>query len=267
MPELPIIRGRRYGYKKNPPDHRDKGLAHFTLKAPTLAQMSNAAYMGPVIDQGQQGSCTAHAGCADREYLHWKQIAALGQPVTPGIAGLFSPAFLYYMERSLDGTLDQGDCGSTGRTSCQALRGYGCALRSDMPYTDSDCSTAPTTQQLQDATQWPTGQYHFAANVDDMKSIIATGYNFRIGFQVYASFENIGADGLWTPNIASEEVLGGHEVLAYGYDDTVNGGSFLVRNSWGSDWGKAGDFYMRYVDAANPAILMDACIQHLGKWS
>src|SRR5277367_4454691 len=136
-----------------------------------------------------------------------------------------------------------------------------------MPYVDSDFSTAPTTQQLADALQWPTGQYHFAANVDDMKSIIATGYNFRVGFTVYESFEDIGANGEWSPNTSKEQVLGGHEVLCYGYDDSVNGGSLLIRNSWGAGWGKSGDFYMRYQDAVDQNILMDACIQHLGKWS
>ena len=70
--------GRRYGYHRNPPDHRDKGLGAIRLVQATLPAMSNAKYMGPVLDQGQQGSCTAHAGVADREYLHNKQLAALG---------------------------------------------------------------------------------------------------------------------------------------------------------------------------------------------
>ena len=259
--------GRRYGYHRNPPDHRDKGLGAIRLVQATLPAMSNAKYMGLVLDQGQQGSCTAHAGVADREYLHNKQLAAYTARVwIVSPSGLFSPAFLYYMERKLDGTLDQGDCGSTGRTSCQTLRQYGCATRSEMPYSDTDCSTAPTEIQLQEASQWPTGQYHFAANVDDIKSIIASGYNCRIGFTVYSSFENIGSDGIWTPN-TSEDVLGRHQVLAYAYDDSINEGSLLIRNSWGASWGKNGDFYMRYKDAANPDVLMDACIQHLGRWS
>ena len=264
MPELPLIRGRRYGYKKNPPDPRDLGVARFLFRKALPPRASNAQYMGPVLDQGQQGSCTAHAGVADREFLHWKQIAALGQPVTPGTAGLFSPAFLYYMERSLDGTLAQGDCGSTGRTSCQALRMYGCATRSEMPYTDSDCSTAPTQQQLEDATQWPTGQYHFAAILDDLKSIIASGYNFRWDFVVQESFEDVGPAGLYVP---SGDVAGEHETLAYEFDDTLNGGCFTVRNSWSAGWGKSGDFYIRYSDFMNTGIFLDACIQHLGKWS
>jgi C1A family cysteine protease len=260
--------GRRYGYLKNKPDHRDFGLAHVNrILSATLPKADNLLYMGPVLDQGQQGSCTAHAGVADREYLHWKQIAALGQAVAPGTEGLYSPAFLYYLERQLDGSLDQGDCGSTGRSSCKVLNQFGCALRSEMPYSDGDFSTAPTDAQLAEAKQWPTGQYHFLSNVQDMKDCIASGFNFRIGFSVYQSFESIGSDGLWTPDKSSEQVLGGHEVLAVGYDDTVNGGSFLVRNSWGSSFGKDGNFYLRYTDAADSDILMDAVIQHLGKWS
>ena len=38
--------------------------------------------------------------------------------------------------------------------------------------------------------------------------------------------------------------LGGHAVLAMGYDDAHR--RFLVRNSWGTDWGQAGHFTMPY---------------------
>jgi C1A family cysteine protease len=41
-----------------------------------------------------------------------------------------------------------------------------------------------------------------------------------------------------------EEVLGGHAVLAVGYDDSAE--CFIVRNSWGSGWGKKGYFTMPY---------------------
>jgi Papain family cysteine protease len=270
---LKLINGRRYGYFRNKPDPRDFGVARITLSQATAPSMNNGVFMGPVLDQGQQGSCTAHAGVGDREFLHWKQIAYLGQPVTPGTSGLFSPAFLYFLERQIDAGWtggaflpDPGDVGSTGRTSCQVLHTYGCDTRAEMPYNDSDFSTAPTAAQIQQATQFPTGQYHFLSTVQDMKDCIASGYNFRVGFNVYSSFENVGSDGVWTPSL-SEDVLGGHETLVYGFDDTVNGGSFLVRNSWGASWGKSGDFYMRYTDAANSNILMDACIQHLGIWS
>lgn len=258
--------GRRYGYIKDKPDHRDLGMAFSSLSRATDPAVSNIALMGPVLDQGQEGSCTAHSAAADREFLHWKEFARRGQTVAPGSDGLYSPSFIYYLERKEDGSLEQGDCGSFGRTSCAVLRKYGCALRSDMPYVAGDFSTAPTQAQLDAATKWATGQYHRLATVQDMKDCLASGYNFRIGFTVYESFENdIGSDGVWTPS-TSEQVLGGHEVCCIGFDDRVNGGSFEVRNSWGESWGQSGNFWMRYQDAADPNVLMDAWCQHLGFW-
>lgn len=267
MPELPLSpAGRRYGYHKDKSDHRDLGVGFALLAKAVAGRYSNLSLMGPVLDQGQEGSCTAHAAAADREFLHWKQMAYLNNPVQPTSEGMFSPSFIYYLERQSDGTLDQGDCGSYGRTSCSVLRQYGCALRADMPYVPGDFSTAPTQAQLSSATRWTTGQYHRLATVDDMKSCVASGYNFRIGFTVYESFESISANGIWSPS-TSESVLGGHEVLSIGFDDSVNGGSFLVRNSWSASWGQNGNFWMRYQDAADSNVLMDAWIQHLGKWS
>lgn len=275
---LPLVNGRRFGYHRDPLDVRDyiaavgapievRSQAGFVTLAPaTVAKASNLALMGAVLNQGQEGSCTAHAAAGDREFLHWKEIASRGETVSPPDDGLYSPSFIYYLERQADGTLDQGDCGSFGRTSCAVLRQYGCALRADMPYVAGYFGTAPSADQLAAATKWATGGYHRLQNVDDMKACLASGYNFRIGFTVYESFENIGGDGLWTPDTANESVLGGHEVLAIGYDDSVNGGSFQVRNSWGGDWGADGNFWLRYSDAADPNVLMDAWIQHLGKW-
>ena len=257
--------GRRYGYKKDAPVARDFGIGFISLQRASVPKMDNLALMGVVLDQGQEGSCTAHAAAADREFLHWKELARRKETIAPPPDGLFSPSFIYYLERQTDGSLDQGDCGSFGRTSCSVLNVFGCALRTDMPYVPGDFATAPTASQLSGATKWATGQYHRLATVDDMKSCIASGYNFRIGFTVYESFEAIGSTGIWTPD-TTEQVLGGHEVLAIGFDDTVNGGSFLVRNSWGKDWGASGNFYLRYADAANSDILQDAWIQHLGKW-
>jgi C1A family cysteine protease len=42
----------------------------------------------------------------------------------------------------------------------------------------------------------------------------------------------------------TEQTLGGHAVLAVGYDDTTT--RFIVRNSWGQDWGMRGYFTMPY---------------------
>jgi C1A family cysteine protease len=42
----------------------------------------------------------------------------------------------------------------------------------------------------------------------------------------------------------TEGVVGGHAVLAVGYDDKTE--RFMVRNSWGAIWGKRGYFTRPY---------------------
>jgi C1A family cysteine protease len=42
-----------------------------------------------------------------------------------------------------------------------------------------------------------------------------------------------------------EKLLGGHAVIAVGYNDTTQ--RFIVRNSWGSKWGNKGYFTMPYA--------------------
>ena len=44
---------------------------------------------------------------------------------------------------------------------------------------------------------------------------------------------------------SSEKVLGGHAVLAVGYDDAIQ--RFIVMNSWGTGWGMRGFFTMPYA--------------------
>ena len=44
---------------------------------------------------------------------------------------------------------------------------------------------------------------------------------------------------------AGEQVLGGHAVLAVGYDDATQ--RFIVMNSWGTGWGMQGFFTIPYA--------------------
>jgi hypothetical protein len=41
---------------------------------------------------------------------------------------------------------------------------------------------------------------------------------------------------------------GAHAMVIIGYDDYKSGGAFLVQNSWGTDWGENGCFWIRYSD-------------------
>jgi C1A family cysteine protease len=58
------------------------------------------------------------------------------------------------------------------------------------------------------------------------------------------------------PDIESENMLGGHAVTVVGYNDLDQ--TFIVRNSWGSDWGDKGCFYIPYKYLLDPSLTSDA---------
>ena len=89
---------------------------------------------------------------------------------------------------------------------------------------------------------------------------------------VFDSFMDTGSDGLVpVPDPSKESIQGGHEIYAWGYDDTVRcpksqaSGAVRFRNSWGMSFGLNGDLWLAYeLLAPNSPLQFDAKIQHLG---
>lgn len=249
--------GRRYGYRKDTPDFRDHGLARLGRPQEHPSSVDLEEFCGPVKDQQDLGACTAFAGCGMREFLY-RRYATYEKTVA--VDPIFSPLFLYYKEREMDGDVTE-DVGSDGRTCVKAMNKFGVCLEFEDPYKPYDFRRKPTDQQLEDALKYKAGAYHRINTVDDMKSCLASDYVFAIGFAVYNSFEKPGWTIMPAPK-KNEPVLGGHEVLCIGYDDAK--GAFKIRNSWGREWNEAGNFWMSYREAANPDVLLDAWMIHLG---
>ena len=80
-----------------------------------------------------------------------------------------------------------------------------------------------------------------------MLSCLTEGFPFVFGFAVYESFESDAVKKTGIVNLPKkdERQIGGHAVCAVGYDDTSS--RFLIRNSWGADWGMGGYFTMPYA--------------------
>ena len=82
--------------------------------------------------------------------------------------------------------------------------------------------------------------------LSQFKGCLADGYPFVFGFTVYETFESaeVGRTGVLKMPKPKEGVVGGHAVLAVGYDDQSQ--RFVVRNSWGRSLGQKGYFTMPY---------------------
>ena len=79
-----------------------------------------------------------------------------------------------------------------------------------------------------------------------MRTCLAEGFPFVFGFTVYNGFESdaVAKSGVLNMPGPDERMVGGHAVMAVGYDNTQR--RFIVRNSWDTDWGMKGYFTMPY---------------------
>ena len=194
-----------------------------------------------VYDQGTLGSCTANAIAAVLQFDMMKQGEDAFMP---------SRLFIYYNERATEGTT-QSDHGAFIRDGIKCVANQGNCPEDLWPYNPAQVLNQPTKDCYAEAVKHEALTYmSIARNLADMKGCLAEGYPFIFGFTVYESFESDavakGQDAGWVPMPASnEQTMGGHAVVAVGYDDDDR--VFICRNSWGTKWGEGGYFFMPYA--------------------
>jgi C1A family cysteine protease len=225
-----------YGWKPDLPDARDH---EFTLKStalrlPKTVDLRTHPNMPPVYDQGALGSCTANAIAAAKKFKH------------PDFPDQPSRLYIYYNERAREGTTDE-DAGAYIRDGMSSLRHQGACSETLWAYDISAFAIKPPTAAYQQGAKYPdTGYERVPRKLYSMKYAIFKERPIVFGFTVYESFESdeVARTGFVPMPGPSEEVLGGHAVLAVGYEDLRQ--CFICRNSWNTDWGMEGYFYMPY---------------------
>jgi C1A family cysteine protease len=238
---------RKYTWKPDIPDFRDRA---YSTAAPTVLPPSIdlRASFPPCYDQGQLGSCTGNAIAGDCEF---DMILQKETSFTPARLGI------YYLERKLEGTVNQ-DSGAQIRDGIKVVAKYGVWPETMQPYNITKFKKAPTKAMLKiGATHLALTYERLDGSLLQMKTRLASGFPFVFGFTVYESFESttVAKTGIVPMPKPTENVLGGHAVLAVGYDDSKS--AVLVRNSWGSGWGLNGYFWLPYDYITNPNLADD----------
>jgi C1A family cysteine protease len=228
-----------YGWNRDLPDGRDfmyGAPAEVVTKLPESVDLRPGC--PPVYDQGQLGSCTANAIGGALEFAQIKEKQA--NPFTP------SRLFIYYNERVIEHTVDS-DSGAQIRDGVKSVHKLGAPPETDWPYDIAAFSNKPPEQAYTDAKNYQAILYQrVTPTLGQLKGCLASGFPFVFGFTVYESFESqeVANTGQVAMPQTGEKQLGGHAVLAVGYQDSSQ--TFVVRNSWGPDWGIKGYFTMPY---------------------
>lgn len=250
MEKSKIALNRKYTLK--PSANIDKHNTYTLTQTAPIQQLppsfSLAEKFPMCYNQEDIGSCTANAGAGCFQYLSGDL------SFTP------SRLFIYYNERMVDGDVDQDD-GSSIQTCVNVLEKFGVCPESLWTYSHDHLFVQPPPELYTIAKNYiiTKAEVIQGNNLDQIKHSIVSGYPVIIGMTVYESFESqeVEITGILPMPQPNEQILGGHAVDIVGYDDASK--MFIVRNSWGTQWGFSGGifqsrgyFKMPYDFAANP---------------
>ncbi len=219
-------------------------------KNPLPEKVSLQKYCPTPMNQGQQGSCVAWASA----YAARTIIEAQRTGQNPNSLK-FSPSFMFNQI-----SLDHRSCqGSYIKLAMDNMMNVGAVPFSSFAYNERDCNMEPNQSLKASAKEFKIkgfqrlteeGQSKMA-EVLAMKQNLAKGSPCIIGMMVGGSFmQDMVGKEFWNPTSRdyNKPGFGGHAMCVIGYDDFYEGGSFLLMNSWGTDWGKGGFAWMRYSD-------------------
>jgi C1A family cysteine protease len=241
-----------YGWRPDKPDVRDLRVRvpHPDVLVALPDSVDLRSGFPACYDQGDLGSCTANAigGCLEFDQRKQGKKSA----ATP------SRLFIYYNERVMEGTVSE-DAGAEIRDGIKSVNQLGAPSEKLWPYVIAKFAKKPSVRAYRSATAHQALRYERIDNakIDNLRAVLASGFPFAFGFTVYDFFESdvMAKTGILAIPSANEGTVGGHAVVGIGYDHAKQ--MVLVRNSWNTDWGKNGNFWIPYSYITNSDLADD----------
>lgn len=215
------------------------------VQASLPARVDLRAACTPIGHQGLTNACSAFASVDGLvEFLAKKQ----GQPMD------YSPRFIWNLARQESHELDQ-NAGVDYRDAVKLVARVGSVPETAFPFPSYSqqnnpavfprfLSEVPSAALLAEA-----GKHRVFKDVavlgsaEEMKESVAAGMPVVFGIAVFSGIYEAKNGVIPLPG-KGEQPLGGHIMLCVGYDESTQ--QFLVRNSWGTEWGNSGYGYLPY---------------------
>lgn len=255
------------GWLPDYPDFRDYTVDHPDIKSmlhkaglkssgkvslPSVVDLR--PWCSPIENQGALGSCTANAGVGIVEYFERR---AYGKHIDA------SRLFLYKTTRNM--LHWTGDTGAFLRSTMGALVLFGVPPEEYWQYVVADFDKEPPAFCYAFAQNYQALRYYRLdppttpgdVVLARVKTNLSAGLPSMFGFTVYNSYTQANTTGKIPYPTAGERIVGGHAIVAVGYDDNMKiknsnagavetTGALLIRNSWGGGWGAAGYGWLPY---------------------
>jgi len=186
----------------------------------------------PVEDQLHTQSCTANAIVGALE-LHQRKA---NLPPTD-----MSRLFMFYNARVMAKEEDNADTGSYIHHGMASVMAFGVCEERMWPFEEAMVTTKPTDACYQNATHYNAIQFARTPKGESAMAALAQGLPVAFGIYVPSGcYQEAGRTGIMPmpDTLPEKSAPSGHAMLIVGYD--LDKEVYLVRNSWGPDFGDKG---------------------------
>ena len=223
--------------------------------APLKDAVDLRTYATPVSDQRQTSRCSAFA---------WTHATEMAHNILQVEAPRLSPNYTMLQFQQMQGDAQnfkyayQGGEGTVGGPDPGNVLAQEGTCQQRLWPDDSEKPLADEGQMANDAAQHRLPARPWPIALDDVKTAISSGCPVHLAMNTGPRFADVGRDGMVNAAESPSGQHGRHAMLLCGY----TGNFFIVKNSWGADWGDKGYCYIpkNVLADADPefvAVLLD----------
>jgi len=207
-------------------------------------------YCSPVGDQGQTGRCSAFA---------WTHATEMARNIVYDESQQLSPNFTMLQFQRMQGEAKDYEYAYSGGNGTingpepgKVMVEHG-SCRQELWPDDEEEPRQKEQDLVSDAERFHLDGTPLTIAIDDVKKVLSAGSPVHVSMNTGQAFSDVGRDGLFHAAEGPWGRHGRHAMLLVGY----TGNFFIIKNSWGTEWGDQGYCYVpkNVLAASDPEFI------------